>query len=305
MQAGNCGFCTCDIYIKYLSEMMESEVLPQMIISDEIHHSIADADDIEEVWEPEIAVSDVFRNLARHPAQMITRWNWKSALIGAVVRASFYFTVYQASRESWIVTLTAVLVELSFRFFTTGVSGSIVQSFRHATPPWLASLIVSVSLPTFSHSIEYLTHWAQERYLYDIFAASENSARQKAFAISVLISVLSALFNLFIMRQGVLLVGAGDETLSLWGDLKRMPRLLMEFVIFLPEMIVKHLERGMLLTALGAFAGFGLAVGMILGSARGKWDWAWKSTLGSWSILLVAVIAGAIFRRMRGLRDGA
>lgn len=276
-----------------------------MIISEQIHHSIADADDIEEVWEPEIPVGDVFRNLVKHPGQMITRWNWKSALIGAVVRASFYFTVYQASRESWIVTLTAVLVELAFRFFTTGVSGSIVQSFRHATPPWLANIIVSVSLPTFSHLVEFLTHYAQERYLYDIFAASENSARQRAFAISVLISVLSALFNLFIMRHGVLLVGAGDETLSFWGDLKRMPRLVMEFVIFLPDFILKNFERGMILNGIAAFCGFGFAVGLILGTFRVKWQWGWRSALGAWTILLVATIMGAIVRRIRGLSENA
>ncbi|CAN5450911.1 hypothetical protein BH10ACI2_BH10ACI2_18980 [soil metagenome] len=283
--------------------MMNSEVLPQMVLAEEIHHSIADADDIEEVHEPEIPVRDVFWNLVRHPRQMITRWNWKSALIGAIVRASFYFTVYQASRESLLVTLTAVLVELSFRFFTTGVSGSIVQSFRHATPAWLANIIVSVSLPVFSHTIEFLSHYAQENYFSTIFAASENKARQRAFAISVLISVLSALFNLHVMRHGVLLVGAGKETLSLWGDLKRIPWLLKEFVVFLPDLILKNFERGQVLNAVGVFCAFGLAVGTILGGARFSWQWAWTTALGSWTFLLVTIIVGAIVRRIRGLSE--
>ncbi len=262
-----------------------------MAISDEIHHSIVDADDMEEVWDPTISVSDVFYNLVRHPLQVITRWNWKAALLGAILRASFYYTVYQASRESWIVTLTAVLVELVFRFITTGVAGAIVQSFRRATPFWVANVIVSIMLPALSHSIEFLTHWAQERYFFDIFAASENGvARQRAFAISVLFSVISVLFNLFAMRHGVLLVGAGEETNSFGTDIKRLPRMLSEFTAYLPVMIAKNLEKGQVLKAFFAFATFGLTVGGILGIFRGKWHWAWTTASGAWALLTFCVL---------------
>src|SRR5437763_10385180 len=104
-----------------------------MTRAEEIHHKIEDVEDLEEIGQQEIPVADVFRNLRRHPGQVITRCNWKSALLCAVVRASFCFTVYKVSRESWVVTFTAVLVELYFLFFTTGVVGSIVRSFGHAT----------------------------------------------------------------------------------------------------------------------------------------------------------------------------
>lgn len=261
-----------------------------MAVTDDIHHSIADADDMEEVWDERIAVSDVFRNLLGHPAQLITRWNWKAALLGAIVRASFYYTVYKASRESWIVTLTAVGVELVFRFLTTGVSGAVVQSFRKATPPWQANIIVSIMLPVFSHSVEFLTHYAQERYFFDIFASSADGvARQRAFAISVLFSVISVLFNLFAMRHGVLLVGAGQETRSLANDIKRMPRMVGEFTAYLPVLVAKYLESGKLLRALTTFVGFGLAVGAILGTARTKWQWAWTTALGAWALLFFSV----------------
>lgn len=275
-----------------------------MLISEEIHHSIADADDIEEVWEKSIPVADVFRNLLGHPAQIITRWNWKSASLGAIVRASFYFTVYQASRESWIVTLTAVLVELGFRFVTTGIAGAVVQSFRRATPVWAANLIVSISLPAFSHSVEFITHYAQERYFFDIFAASENSvARQRAFAVSVLFSVISALFNLFAMKHGVLLVGAGDETKSLVSDIKRMPRMVGEFTAFLPVYISKFVENGKILSALVTFLGFGVAVGAILGTVRQKWQWAWTTAAGAWALLLFSVLV-TLFVRYISKRKG-
>jgi hypothetical protein len=279
--------------------MMERETVPSM--SEEIHHSIADAEDMEEVWEERIDVSDVIRNLIRHPFQIISRWNWKLSMIGALLRASFYFTVYKASQESWAVTLTAVLVELGFRFITTGIAGAVVQSFRRSTPIWLANVIVSISLPAFSHTVEFVTHYAQERYLYDVFAASENSGRQRAFAISVLFSAISALFNLFAMRHGVLLVGAGDQTLPFWSDLKRIPKLVGVFGCALPVFISTQLENGKLLYALGAFCAFGFSIGTILGSFRGKWKWAWTTALGAWAILFAATaIIGFIrwiFRR--------
>ncbi len=275
---------------------MERETVPSMTASNEIHHSIADADDMEEVWEKQILVVDVFQNLLHHPAQLITRWNWKSASLGAILRASFYFTVYKASQESWAVTLTAVLVEIFFRFITTGIAGAVVQSFRRATPFWLANIIVSISLPAFSHTVEFVTHYAQERYFFDIFAASENSARQRAFAISVFFSVISALFNLFAMRHGVLLVGAGEETQSLAADMKRMPRMVGEFTASLPVLISKCLERGHFLKAIGIFSAFCISVGAILGTFRGKWQWAWRSALGAFVILLFSVIITVVAR---------
>ena len=276
---------------------MDRETVPPMAISDEIHHSIADADDMEEVWEDRIYVSDVFRNLIRHPFQLVSRWNWKAAFLGAIVRASFYYTIYQASRENWLVTLTAVGVELVFRFLTTGLAGAVVQSFRRATPFWQANIIVSILLPAFSHSVEFLTHYAQERYFFDIFASSQDGlARQRAFAISVLFSVISVLFNLFAMRHGVLLVGTSGETPSLKDDLKRMPRMIGEFTAYLPVLISKYLESGKLLNAFLAVLAFGLAVGSILGTFRGVWNWAYRSAIGAWVFLIVSVLITWVIR---------
>ena len=269
----------------------------------EIHRSIAEADDLEEVAENEISVGDVFRSLGQHPLQIIARWNWKSALLGAVLRASFYFTVYKASKESWIVTLTAVLLELAFRFLTSGISGSLVQSFRRATPIWLATTIVTISLPIFSHTVEFITHYSQENFFSNVFAASENNARQKAFAISVLFSVLSALFNLFVMLHGVLLVGAGEETKSFWSDMKRIPFLVVEFVAYLPVQILKFMNKGKLVPAIGIFSAFGLSVGALLGTFRGEWVWAWKPALGAWAILFFWTIFVAVI--LRFMQQGA
>lgn len=269
--------------------------LEKIHLSEDIHLSVADADDLEEIRDEEISVFDVFSSLVQHPAQILTRWNWKAALLGALLRASFYFTVYKASKESWLVTFTAMLVEFSFRFFTSGISGALVQSFRRATPAWLATAIVTISLPIFSHTIEYFTHFAQEKYFYNVFAAAENNARQKAFAVSVLFSVLSAMFNIFIMRHGVLLVGAGEESKTLWTDLKRIPLLILEFMVFLPNQMIKFIRSGQFVYSLGIFLGFGFTVGFILGVFRGKWSWAWTTALGAWAIMLTWTILVAAF----------
>ncbi len=272
-----------------------------MINANDIHQSIIDADDLEEIRAREMSISDVLGSLARHPFQVISRWNWKSALLGALLRASFYFGVYKASRESWLVTLTAVGVEFIFRFLTSGISGALVQSFRKAQPAWLATLIISITLPAFGHTVEFFAHYFQETYFRDVFAASQNSARQQAFAISVLVSVLSAIFNMFMMRHGVMLVGAGDETKSLWGDVKRIPYLVSEFTLYLPKQIIKLIGEFKFLYAIGIFLFYGFSVGAILGFARWKFSWAYASTLGSWAILLGAIIVvytGRIFFRV-------
>jgi len=261
-----------------------------MISSEQIHRSIAEADDLEAVRGEEISVGDVFRSLATHPAQIILRWNWKAALLGALLRASFYVGVYKASKENWRAAAAAAAVEFIFRFLTSGASGALVQSFRRATPAWLATLIVTVSLPTISHSIEYLTHYAQEYYFSGVIPASTNNSRQIAFAVSVLFSVLSAMFNIFIMRHGVLLVGAGAETKSLWSDIKQFPALIVEFLAFLPIKIINHVKNRDFLTAFGIFFGFGLTVGTILGVFRGRWAWAWATALGAWAIFFVFIL---------------
>lgn len=272
-----------------------------MITSEEIHHSIADADDIEEVWEKEILVGDVFRNLVHHPVQLVTRWNWKSVVLAVFVRGFIYLFIYLLSGESWIVTLTAVLVELPFRILTTGVAGALVQSFRKAKPIWLANMIVSIMLPAFSHTVEFAAHYGQEHYFSDILAASKDGVtRQRTFAISVLFSVISVLFNLYAMRNGVLLVGAGEATQSLKNDFKQIPRLIGEFIVSLPLLILRFIENGKLHYALGVFISFGIVVGTILGAARGKPEWATRSALGAWALLLFAIVLTVIGRRILG-----
>ena len=268
---------------------------------DEIHRSIADADDIEEVRDVEITVGDVFRSVLRHPLQLITRWNWKAVLLAVLVRASIYLVTYSVRHETWTVIITAMVFEAISRFLTTGVAGALVQSFRKAQPMWLANLIVSVLLPAFSHTVEYLTHYTQETYFSDMFAASQNSGRENTFPISVLFSVVSVLFNLYAMRAGALLVGAGTETQTLRKDFTQIPSLIWNFIGVLPNMICRYIERGKFLNAFAAIAGFGLAVGTILGTTRWRLKWGYNSAIGAWSAMILVTLMCLIARKIMGI----
>jgi hypothetical protein len=274
-----------------------------MTTLEEIHESVTEAEDIEQVHEPEIPLGEVLRSLFSHPLQIITRWNWKAALIGACLRASFYFTVYQAAREDMRAALTAAGVELAFRFFTSGASGSLVQSFRHATPAWMATLVVTVTLPIISHSVEYITHYVQEVYFQGVLPGSVNNGRQWAFAFSVLFSALSAMFNLFAMRHGVLLVGAGKETKSLWSDFRKLPALVFEFLTYLPLLIIRFAGEQKFAQAAGIIFAFAISVGSILGVFRGKWSWAWTTSIGAFVTLLVWTLIIAVGLKVLGGRQ--
>jgi hypothetical protein len=100
------------------------------------------------------------------------------------------------------------------------------------------------------------------------------------------------------MQRGVLLVGAGSETKSLWSDLKHIPLLIVEFVAFLPRKILSFLREGKFLSAIGIFTAFGLAIGTLMGVFRGKWSWAWTTALGAWAILLAMTLIVAVISRL-------
>jgi hypothetical protein len=111
------------------------------------------------------------------------------------------------------------------------------------------------------------------------------------------------MFNIFIMRQGVLLVGAGSETRSLWADLKSIPLLIVQFVGYLPSQIIKFIANGQFVYAIGIFVSFGLSVGVLMGTFRGKMSWAYATGIGAWVILFavtfLAFTVQMIYRRFQ------
>jgi hypothetical protein len=110
-----------------------------------------------------------------------------------------------------------MLTEFVFRGATAGFYGGLTESFRRATPHWLASVTVMVLLPICTHTSEFFVHW---------FRGTEKLTA--SLTVSVVFTVVSTLFNLFAMRRGVLIVGEGRG--SLLADLRQIPRLIVLFV---------------------------------------------------------------------------
>ena len=170
-------------------------------------------------------VIDVFRELLRHPfTTMVLRWNWKAAVLSALLRAPIFFTAYAFKKEGITVAIGAMIAQMLCRIVFGGVNGSIIQSFSKVEPAWHAVLTVPIILATFSHLVEFVV-----QTIYDEYTGVQGKG--KAIAVSILISAISAIFNLFAMRRGALLVKDESEQ-PLWRDLKRMPWLAFEFISF-------------------------------------------------------------------------
>ncbi len=170
-------------------------------------------------------VFDVIAALVRHPIDaLIIRWNWKSAVLSALLRAPIFFFTYLFNKDGLKIAVGAAALQSAFRLIFGGVNGSIIQSFSRVEPAWHAVLTVPLVLAAFSHIMEFVV-----QTVYDSHNGLDGKGR--AITISVIISAISAIFNLFAMRRGVLLVK--DETQqSIWRDLKRMPWIAFEFISF-------------------------------------------------------------------------
>jgi len=163
--------------------------------------------------------------LLRHPrAHLLARWNWKSALLSSLIRASIFFaTNLTAGLDE---AFGAMLAEFVFRASTAGFYGAVTQAFRRVEPAWHGAVIVMVLLPVCTHSLEFIIHWLR--------------GTPKLF-VSILVSAcftaLSTLFNWYAMRRGALVVGAEGDTLA--SDMRRMPSILLDFVLFFPRTLLR------------------------------------------------------------------
>lgn len=165
------------------------------------------------------AVSVVLRRLASHPTrELVLRWNWKSALTSALIRAAIYFSTNLKSGQA--EALGAMQTEFLWRFAVAGFLGSIIQSLRRAEPAWQATLITSAGLPILNHIIEFTVH-----------SLRGTINLKTSFLTSVAFTVIAMLFNTYAMRRGAMITGVDSR--PLWRDLLDMPRLIAGFVLWL------------------------------------------------------------------------
>jgi hypothetical protein len=177
---------------------------------------------------PSPTVRAVLTGLAHDPISYIfRRWNWKSATLSAAVRGTiFFFANFGAGLAP---AIRAVIVEVLFVATTNGFYGALTQSFATVRPFWAAAATVMVLVPAVAHTVEFIFHWA---------AGTPQLTR--SIVASMAFSTISALFNLYAMRRGVLLVGRSSGPFS--DDLRRLPAIVMEFLT-LPMRVLGHAVR--------------------------------------------------------------
>lgn len=162
-----------------------------------------------------VSLSEAFGRLAAHPLDLLRRWNWKSAVMSSLIRGGIFFGTNLTA--GWNAAVAAMLTELVYRSATAGFYGALTQTFRRVEPAWRASLAVLVVLPFANHVFEFLVHWM--RGTEKLFLSA---------GVSVAFTVLSSLFNFFVMRRGLMVVGQESQTLL--ADMAQMPKAIAVFV---------------------------------------------------------------------------
>ena len=154
--------------------------------------------------------------MLRHPWQaLVRRWNYKSAMLSAVLRASIFFA---ANRTAGLdAAVAAMVTEFCFRISTAGFYGAVTQAFRRVEPSHSGTIAAMVVLPVMAHSLEFIVHWWR--------GTPELVVSMSA---SLIFTAISTSFNLFAMRRGAFVVGADRQ--SLLSDLLALPRLVALFV---------------------------------------------------------------------------
>jgi hypothetical protein len=178
----------------------------------------------------EFRLGEVWADILRRPYEyLVRRWNWKSAVTSAILRGAIFFTANLSAGRA--AAVGAMLTEFSYRILFSGGVGSITQALRKCEPAWAAALSASVVLPVISHLVEFTVHLLRG-----------TPRIRTSVAASVAFTILSALFNLYVMRRGVLVVGEAEDK-TLLQDLAAIPRLIAGFVAAGPLALWRMLRR--------------------------------------------------------------
>jgi hypothetical protein len=166
------------------------------------------------------AITDLFH---RPVFNLVRTWSWKAALISAMLRAgTFFATNLRAGKHK---ALEAMLVEAAFAIFVAGLMGAVSQRLRSAQPPWATFTFVCLFMPMLLLLIQSTVHHAAgTRYL------------GTGLIVSFCFAAIASAFSWYAMRRGVLLGGA-DST-SLDHDLRKLPRIILDFILVIPRAIL-------------------------------------------------------------------
>lgn len=219
---------------------------------------------------PKNTISEAWSNIFRDPAQFIRHWNYKGAILSGLMRAPIFLITYLLGRESLKLALGAAFVQFVFRFVFAGVSGALIQSFRRVEPAWKALFTILLVIPFISHVFEFFI-----QYSFAYFTATSDHT-EEAIIRSVCVSLISALFTLFIMRRDVLIVGEA-ESKSLLSDLGRLPVMVYEFIAFIPMEIARMIARREFIPAFFSVLGFGVFAQTLCWAVTNKFFWTYNN----------------------------
>lgn len=254
-------------------------------------------------------IGAVWADILRNPAQLVRRWNYKSAIFSSIMRSSiFLFTYLQlagkenSGRNAVLLAFGAAGAQFAYRFLSAGIIGSLIQSFRRVEPAWAAMLMIMLMIPAVSHLFEFLVQFA-----YGSLTKTGGNT-DEAILRSVCVSIISTLFNLFAMRRGILLTGADADRKTLWGDMQAIPRIVFDFVAFIPLEIGGMILRRNYPAALAGFVGFGLFAEILCWAMfgkpfwtfnKGKWDWWTIWGIDGMFLMALGVVGAMLFLRSK------
>ncbi len=274
--------------------------LEKIQMSEEIHLSVADTVDLKPINVNETYVFEVIKGLFKHPGQIIVNWNYKGAILSGAVRAPIFLFTYLAAKESLGLALGAAFAQFIFRFVFAGVSGAMIQSFRRVEPPWKALLSILLILPIISHIFEFIVQFGFA------YITSTSNLTGGAIARSICLSIISALFTLFIMRRNVMIV-RDSESKSLLNDIFRLPLLIFQFIAFIPNELALLIRHRQITSTIAGFIGFGIFSQMICWIFTSKAYWTYSggkeiTMLKYWAIdgmilMIFAVALSLVFTR--------
>lgn len=231
------------------------------------------------------SISGVFKYVLQHPIEtLIYRWHWKSAFFSGLIRTSIFLIGYH--NKGFEVAVAAAGIQFIFRIIFGGIGGSIIQTFSKVKPAWHATIAVPLFLTVVSHILEFIIQINFDYYY------GTNLATKTTIA-SITISVMSAVFNLFIMRRGVMLV-KDERQQSVWKDFAYIPRLLFDFMMVPSRSIYQKLCQKQYFMAIFIALMQSLGTGIIAAVLRFRVSWGFWTAGIVFGLTVITLIVMAI-----------
>lgn len=156
-------------------------------------------------------------------AQALSCWNWKCALMSATVRSLVYLAALVHDRLHSGPAIVAV--EIAYVSATAGLYAGLQQRALALRSHLLGNFLIVAGVPGLSQLLDWLTH-----------RAVGPAAPPRAIVAVCIFTLISALFHLHVMRRGVFLTGPAGCSLA--EDFRRMPRMILGFMLALPAAVL-------------------------------------------------------------------